>query len=154
MKRVSSHWWLVSLIVSVLIFARCFCVEAQQPKKIPRIGFLDSSTFSGNAGLMEAFWQEMRKLGWIQGKNITIEYRFAENKGTERISELASDLVRLHVDLIVTSGAGPSVAAKKLTTDRGRERLSPSPPSEPCVQFSRTRLSSRWFPHRDWYADT
>ena len=38
--------------------------------------------------------------------------------------------------------------------DRGRERLSPSPPSEPCVQFSRTRLSSRWFPHRDWYADT
>ena len=44
--------------------------------------------------------------------------------------------------------------AATLTHDRGRERLSPSPPSEPCVQFSRTRLSSRWFPHRDWYADT
>ena len=116
MKSVSSRWSLVSLIVSVLIFARCFCVEAQQRAKIPRIGFLDSSTFSGNAGFLEAFWQEMRKLGWIEGKNIAIAYRFAENKGTERVNELASDLVRLHVDLIVASGAGPSVAAKKLTT--------------------------------------
>ena len=52
----------------------------------------------------------------IEGKNITIEYRFAENKGADRVSALASDLVRLQVDLIVASGAGPSVAAKKLTT--------------------------------------
>jgi len=46
------------------------------------------------------------------------------------------------------------IAPRPEDYDRGRERLSPSPPSEPCVQFSRTRLSSRWFPHRDWYADT
>ena len=54
--------------------------EAQQTGKIPRIGFLDSSTASGSAVLLEAFRQELGKLGWIEGKNITIEYRFTENK--------------------------------------------------------------------------
>ena len=54
--------------------------EAQQTGKIPRIGFLDSSTASGSAVLLGTFWQEMSKLGWIEGKNITIEYRFAEGK--------------------------------------------------------------------------
>src|SRR5262249_13787248 len=53
---------------------------------------------------------------WIEGKNITIEYRFAENKGPERLTELAADLVRLKVDLILTSGAGPVSAAKSATT--------------------------------------
>jgi len=67
------------------------------------------------AGLLEAFRQELSKLGWIEGKNIAIEYRFAEQK-SERLPELAADLVRLKVDLIVVS-AGPSVlAAKKATT--------------------------------------
>ena len=66
--------------------------------------------------MVDAFRQELNKLGWIEGKTISIEYRFAENKGADRINALASDLVRLHVDLIVASGAGPSVAAKKLTT--------------------------------------
>ena len=80
--------------------------EAQQTGKIFRIGFLDASTASGSAVLVEAFRQEMSKLGWIEGKNITIEYRFAEQKN-ERLPELAADLVRLKVDLIVvTAGAG------------------------------------------------
>ena len=74
--------------------------DAQQPAKISRIGFLDPSTASGSAVLLEAFRQELSKLGWIEGKNITIEYRFAEKK-TERLPELAADLVRLKVDLIV-----------------------------------------------------
>ena len=64
---------------------------------------------------MEAFRQELSKLGWIEGKNITIEYRFAEQK-TERLPELAADLVRLKVDLIVVSGGPPALAAKKATT--------------------------------------
>ena len=55
-------------------------VEAQQTGKIFRIGFLDASTASGSAVLVEAFRQELSKLGWIEGKNITIEYRFAEQK--------------------------------------------------------------------------
>src|SRR5512132_2454917 len=89
--------------------------DAQQTGKIPRIGFLDPSTASGMAGLLEAFRQELNKLGWIEGKNITIEYRFAEQK-RERVPELAADLVRLKVNLIVASGTPSAFAAKKATT--------------------------------------
>jgi putative ABC transport system substrate-binding protein len=89
--------------------------EAQQAGKIFRIGFLDNSNASGTAGVLEAFWQEMRKLGWIEGKNITIEYRFAEGKN-DRLPELAADLVRLKVDLIVVSTPPAALAAKKATT--------------------------------------
>ena len=64
---------------------------------------------------MEAFRQELSKLGWIEGKNITIEYRFAEQK-SERLPELAADLVRLKVDLIVVTRDAPALAAKKATT--------------------------------------
>src|SRR5262245_53728924 len=88
------------LALCSLLLAPCSTVDAQQTGKITRIGYLDNSTASGRAGLLEAFWQEMRKLGWIEGKNITIEYRFAEQKN-ERLPELAADLVRLKVDLIV-----------------------------------------------------
>jgi putative ABC transport system substrate-binding protein len=61
-----------------------------------------------------AFWQELSKLGWIAGKNIAIEYRFGEQKN-ERLPELAADLVRLKVDLIVVAGTGPALAAKNAT---------------------------------------
>ena len=88
---------------------------AQQTGKVPRIGFLDNSTASGIAVLLEAFRQELSKLGWIEGKNITIEYRFAEQK-PERLPELAAELVRLKVDLIVVSGGPTPLAAKKATT--------------------------------------
>ena len=64
---------------------------------------------------MDAFRQELTKLGWIEGKNINIEYRFAEQKN-ERLPELAAELVRLKVDLIVVSGAPSAVAAKSATT--------------------------------------
>ena len=64
---------------------------------------------------MEAFRQELSKLGWIEGKNITIEYRFAEQK-PERLPELAADLVRLKVDLIVVTATPPALAAKRATT--------------------------------------
>src|SRR5437016_4192520 len=88
--------------------------QAQQTGKVLRIGFLDNSTASGSAVLVEAFRQELSKLGWIEGKNLTIEYRFAEQKN-ERLPELAADLVRLKVDLIVAP-AGPSVLAAKAAT--------------------------------------
>ncbi len=89
--------------------------EAQQPAKVFRIGFLDNSSASGNAPLLEAFRQEMRKLGWIEGKNFTFEYRFAEGK-FDRLPDLAADLVRLKVDLIMVSGGQPALAAKSATT--------------------------------------
>src|SRR5215813_6353193 len=90
--------------------------EAQQPAKIFRIGYLDNSTASGNAVLLEAFRQALSKLGWIEGKNITIEYRFGEQKGLERLPELAADLVRIKVDLIVATDGPTALAAKKATT--------------------------------------
>ena len=90
-------------------------VDAQQAGKVFRIGLLDPSTASGSAVLWEAFRQELSKLGWIEGKNIAFEYRFAEQK-PERLPELAADLVRLRVDLIVASGAPTPLAAKKATS--------------------------------------
>src|SRR5215510_7358384 len=102
-------------IVAFLLLAICTFAQAQQTGKVPRIGFLDNSTASGSAVLLEAFRQELRKLGWIEGKNITIEYRFAEQT-PERLPELAADLVRLKVDLIVASATAPALAARNATT--------------------------------------
>jgi putative ABC transport system substrate-binding protein len=104
-----------SLALCAMLFALCGSVHAQQPGKVFRIGFLDNSTASGIAVLSEAFRQELRKLEWVEGKNITIEYRFAEQRN-ERLPELAADLVRLKVDLIVASGTPSSLAAKSATT--------------------------------------
>jgi putative tryptophan/tyrosine transport system substrate-binding protein len=106
----------VGLVALAVAFALCGAVaDAQQTGKVPRIGFLDNSTASGMTVLVDAFRQELSKLGWIEGKNITIEYRFAEQKN-ERVPELAADLVRLKVDLIVVAGAVAALAAKKATT--------------------------------------
>jgi putative tryptophan/tyrosine transport system substrate-binding protein len=68
------------ITLCAMLFALCSSAEAQQTGKVFRIGFLDHSTASGMAVLVEAFRQELSKLGWIEGKNITIEYRFAELK--------------------------------------------------------------------------
>ena len=92
-----------------------FPAEAQQTKKLHRIGFLDPSTASGSALPVDAFRQELNKLGWIEEKNITIEYRFSEGK-SDRLPELAAELVRLRVDLIVVTGMVPALAAKGATT--------------------------------------
>src|SRR5262245_40867838 len=103
------------LTLSVLLLALCASAHAQLPAKVARIGFLDASTASGSAVLVQAFRQELSKLGWIEGKNITIEYRFAEQK-PERLPELAAELVRLKVDLIVASSPPSALAAKNATT--------------------------------------
>ena len=79
-----------------------------------RIGFLDNSTASGMAVLVGAFRQELSKLGWIEGKNITIEYRFAEQQN-KRLPGLAAELVRLNVDVIVTGGPTPTRSAMEAT---------------------------------------
>ena len=110
MKKRITLWLLATLFLANVSLA-----DAQQTGKIFRIGFLDPSTASGSAVLVEAFRQELSKLGWIEGKNITIEYRFAEQK-PERLPELAADLVRLKVDLIVVTGTPSALAAKRATT--------------------------------------
>src|SRR5499427_5872849 len=104
------------LTLSAVLLALCSPADAEQTGKVARIGFLDVSTASGSAVLLDAFRQELSKLGWIEGKNIAIEYRFAESKGAERLKELAVELVRLKVDLIVASSPTSASAAKKATT--------------------------------------
>jgi putative ABC transport system substrate-binding protein len=107
-------WWGIFAIAFVFAIGGVE-VQAQQTEKIFRIGYLDNSTASGIAVLLDAFRQELGKLGWIEGKNITIEYLFAEHKN-ERLPELAAELVRLKVDLIVASGGPTPLAAKRATT--------------------------------------
>jgi len=102
------------LALSGFIFFVCHSTHAQSGK-IFRIGFLDPSTAVGSAALVETFRQELSKLGWIEGKNINIEYRFAEQK-SDRLPELASDLVRHKVDLIVAVATPAALAAKQATT--------------------------------------
>ena len=97
------------------LLAFCALANAQQAGKVFRIGFLDASTASGMAVLIDTFRQEMRKLGWIEGTNIVVEYRFAEQR-LERLPELAAELVRLKVDLIVVVSTPPALAAKSATT--------------------------------------
>ena len=104
-----------SILVAVVLLALGVTAEAQHQEKTFRIGFLDASTASGSAILLEGFRQELSKLGWIEGKNIGIEFRFAEQK-LERLPDLAADLVRLKVDLIVVGGGPAALAAKKATT--------------------------------------
>jgi putative ABC transport system substrate-binding protein len=105
----------IGLALGALLFALCSSAEAQQLAKVARIGFLAASTASGSAVLLEAFRQEMSKLGWIEGKNLTIEYRFGEQE-RERLPDLAADLVRLKVDLIVVTAGAAVLAAKGATT--------------------------------------
>jgi putative ABC transport system substrate-binding protein len=107
-------WMGIFAIAFTFIFGGAW-VSAQQTGKIFRIGFLDSSTASGSAVLVGAFRQELSKLGWIEGRNIAIEYRFTESKGIERLPELAADLVRLKVDLIVATDTPSAMAAKNST---------------------------------------
>ena len=106
---------IIFLALCSLLLAPGFAAGAQQPEKVFRIGFLDGSTASGMAVLIDAFREELSKLGWTEGKNFTIEYRFAEGRN-DRIPELAADLVRVKVDLIVVTGGPVPVAAKKATT--------------------------------------
>jgi putative tryptophan/tyrosine transport system substrate-binding protein len=100
--------------LSVTLFALCISAEAQQPAKGPRIGYLGGTSPSSLQSRTEAFRQGLRELGYVEGKNIVIEYRYAEGK-LNRHPALAAELVRLKVDVIVTVGAGLTRSAKEAT---------------------------------------
>jgi ABC-type uncharacterized transport system substrate-binding protein len=110
MKKIGTVFTLYAMLLAL-----CLSAEAQQTGKISRIGFLDNNTAAGSASLLDVFRREMLNLGWIEGKNITIEYRFTEQK-SERLSELAADLVRVKADLIVVASTAPALAARSATT--------------------------------------
>src|SRR5215831_7063481 len=105
----------VGLVLCAMLFALCSSAQAQQPKKTPRIGYLIGSSPSADAARYEAFRQSLRELGYVEGKNIVIESRNAEGK-SDRFPALVAELVRLKVDVIVTSGANTTRAAKEATT--------------------------------------
>ena len=104
MLYVLCSWLLVS-----------FPAEAQQPKKSARIGFLSGTSPSTATGRLNAFRQGLGELGYVEGKNIIIEYRWSEGK-RERLPDLAAELVRLKVDIIVTGGPQTTRPAKQATS--------------------------------------
>ena len=114
MKIVSRQFLVVSLSVSAMLFALCYPAEAQQSTKIARIGVLISAGPSIASPRIQALQRGLRDLGYVEGKNILIEYRYAEGK-LEPVRELAAQLVRLKVDIIVTDTSNATQAAKDAT---------------------------------------
>src|SRR5215469_18278646 len=101
-------------LVVLIVFALCTPAEAQQPKKVPRIGYLTADSLSASSTRTEAFRQGLRELGYIEGKNIVVEWRSADGK-LDRLLTLAAELVRLKVDVIVTGGSGSTRPANEAT---------------------------------------
>jgi putative ABC transport system substrate-binding protein len=97
------------------VLAAPLAAEAQQPAKVPRIGFLTTPSPTAAAYYLEAFREGLRELGYVEGKTIAIEYRFAEGR-SERLPALAAELVRLKVDVIVTGGPPAPEEAKQATS--------------------------------------
>jgi putative ABC transport system substrate-binding protein len=105
----------IRLALSAMLFALCFPAEAQQPTKIPRVGQLYAGSLSATTDRTGAFRQGLRELEYVEGKNIVVEYRYADGK-LDRLPALAAELVRLKVDIIVTSGSTATRAAKEATS--------------------------------------
>ncbi|MEK6600743.1 MAG: ABC transporter substrate-binding protein, partial [Candidatus Binatota bacterium] len=103
------------LPVLVVLGVGAAIAEAQQPKKVPRIGYLSSSDPATDSTRSEAIRLALRELGYIEGQNIAIEYRYAEGK-RDRLPELAAELVRLKVDIIVVAGGVIPIRAAKDAT--------------------------------------
>jgi len=104
---------LIALLAGFLLAAP-LAAEAQAPAKVPRIGFLSARPPTDNPYFIESFRQGLHELGYVEGQNIAIEYRFAEGRA-ERLPALAAELVRLKVDVIVTGGPPAPEAAKQAT---------------------------------------
>ena len=105
----------LSILLVAVQLAVAVIAEAQQPTKIPRIGVLYGGSASANTGRHEAFQHGLRELGYVEGKNIVVEWRYADGK-LDRVTELAAELVRLKVDAIFCTSTSAAQAAKKATT--------------------------------------
>ena len=102
-------------LVSSLTTGWPLIAQAQQAPKLPTIGFLGSSTSSAMTAWIAAFVQRMRELGWVEGRTVSIEYRWGEGRD-ERYVQIADEFIRLKVNVIVTYGTPPTKAAKQATT--------------------------------------
>jgi putative tryptophan/tyrosine transport system substrate-binding protein len=104
----------VVVLLVGLALATLDLAEAQQPAKVSKIGLLGTGSSSGLASLREVFPKALRELGYVEGKNIAIEYRYADNK-LDRLPTLADELVRLKVDVLITNATSAALAAKNAT---------------------------------------
>ena len=104
-----------AVLTGAMLFALCSSAAAQQPKKIPRLGYLSNGDPATESTRAEAFRRALRDLGYVEGQNIAIEYRYAEGK-RDRFPELAAELVRLKVDIIVVTGGDRVIRAAKNAT--------------------------------------
>ena len=110
-KRVT----ILGFTLTTFLLALWVSAAAQEPKKIPRIGYLSASSAAALSARIEAFRQGLRELGYAEGKDIIVEWRYAEGK-LDRQRELAAELVRLKVEVIVSAGPEPTRAAKAVTS--------------------------------------
>ena len=110
MKRAAVRF----IVVAVMLLTMPIIAEAQQPKKVPRIGFLGAASASVLANRLEGFRIGLRELGYVEGKNIIIEWRYAEGK-FDRLPALVDELLRMKVDVIVTTSSISARAARKAT---------------------------------------
>ena len=111
-SAIQNRKWVGFLAILLLLTGWVRMVEAQQPKKVPRIGYLSSFYPASESTRAEAIRRALRELGYIEGQNIAFEYRYAEGK-PERLPVLAAELVRLKVDIIVVSGGASTIQAAK-----------------------------------------
>ena len=107
---------IIGFALSALLFALCLSTEAQQAEKVPRIGFLGSGSSTSMSSRTDSFRQGLRELGYVEGKNIKIDYRYAEGK-TDQFAVLAAELIRLKPDVLVTSGS-PGIRALMKATNK------------------------------------
>jgi len=114
-KNNSKQAPLIALVACAILFAACVFAQAQQPTRIPRIGYLDAVPFSSNPARSEAFRLGLRELGYVEGKNIAIEWRSSDGKA-DRLPGLAAELVGLKLDVIISGGSTTTRAAKEATT--------------------------------------
>ena len=110
---IPQHSFLV-VALSAMLIALCFPADAQQPARVPRVGFLSAVPLSNMSARVEALRQGLRELGYIEGKNIVVEWRNAEGK-LDRLPALAAELVRLKVDVIVAEAPTSTRSAKQAT---------------------------------------
>ena len=104
----------LAVVLAVSLILAPLAAEAQ-PAKLPTIGFMGSGTAAAQSQWTAAFVQRLRELGWSEGRNVAIEYRWAEGR-SERFAEIAAEFVRLKVDVILTHNTPPALAAKQATS--------------------------------------
>ena len=113
-SKIKNPKWVGTFVIAFTFALGGVAAQAQQPKNIPRIGYLGGVSLSANTARHEAFRQGLRELHYVEGKNIVIDWRSADGK-LERLPALAAEMVRLKLDVIVTSGASATRAAKEAT---------------------------------------